>query len=273
MDEPTSSLTPAEFDRLVLLIEQLAARGRVDHLRLAQDGRGVPALPARDDPARRPARRRARSDRGRRGGGRRPDGRPHARRRRAPLASNRRRHALGAQPDARRACDRRQLRPAPRRGPRHLGPDRRRTHRAAAPPRRRRSAEFRRRHHGWRAAPGRQRARRDRGRDRPACPRSASATASCRAARSQATSACRRWGASRPPGMVRKRALRDETPGDDAAPRPAAARDRPADPQLQRRQPAEGDHRPLDHGGRARSCSSTSRRAASTSAPRPRSTT
>ena len=84
MDEPTSSLTPAEFERLVLLIEQLARERRLDHLRLAQDGRGVPALPARDDPARRPARRRARSDRGRRGGGRRPDGRPHARRRRAP---------------------------------------------------------------------------------------------------------------------------------------------------------------------------------------------
>ena len=43
MDEPTSSLTPAEFERLAVLIAELAAQGRLDHLRLAQDGRGVPA--------------------------------------------------------------------------------------------------------------------------------------------------------------------------------------------------------------------------------------
>ena len=46
MDEPTSSLTPHEFERLAVLIERLAAQGRLDHLRLAQDGRGVPGLPA-----------------------------------------------------------------------------------------------------------------------------------------------------------------------------------------------------------------------------------
>ena len=71
----------------------------------------------------------------------------------------------------------------------------------------------------------------------------------------------------RPPA----RARRGER-GADARPEPSAARHRPADRPVQRRQPAEGDHRPLDRGRvRASSCS-TSRRAASTSAPRPRST-
>ena len=53
MDEPTSSLTPAEFERLAVLIADLAAKRRLDHLCLAQDGRGVPRLRDRDHPARR----------------------------------------------------------------------------------------------------------------------------------------------------------------------------------------------------------------------------
>ena len=43
MDEPTSSLTPSEFERLAEVIAGLARDGVVDHLCLAQDGRGVPA--------------------------------------------------------------------------------------------------------------------------------------------------------------------------------------------------------------------------------------
>ena len=53
MDEPTSSLTPSEFERLAEVIADLAARGRLDHLCLAQDGRSVQSLQPRDHHARR----------------------------------------------------------------------------------------------------------------------------------------------------------------------------------------------------------------------------
>ena len=52
MDEPTSSLTPAEFERLAVLIADLAEQGSLDHLCFAQNGRGFPRLRHRDYPPR-----------------------------------------------------------------------------------------------------------------------------------------------------------------------------------------------------------------------------
>ena len=75
-----------------------------------------------------------------------------------------------------------------------------------------------------------------------------------------------------PRGLIQRRALRKEATEILTGRQSAAASDRPADPPVQRRQPAEGDHRPLDRGRNRKSCCSTSRRAASTSERRRRST-
>ena len=155
------------------------------------------------------------------------------------------------------------------------GPHRGRPDRAAAAHRRRRPAD-RRSRRAQRPAhqtPARH-ARRHRGRASGSCRKNASATASCRSGRWSTTWPFPPWRVSRrvgfdPPAVrCRKAAERRCSPASTCAP---IQLDRP-DPPVQRRQPAEGDHRPLDRRPTRRSCSSTSRRAASTSGPRPRST-
>ena len=71
--------------------------------------------------------------------------------------------------------------------------------------------------------------------------------------------------AQRPSGQIARRRRR-------AAARHRAAKAGPRRTQAQRRQPAEGADGAVDGGGDATSCCSTSRPSASTSAPRPRST-
>ena len=128
MDEPTSSLTPAEFDRLAVLIAQLAATG-VSIIYVSHKMDEVfRRLRPRHHPARRPSSSTCVDlDRRRRGRHRRPHGRPRARP--SPHTSASRRDDVMlevARPGARRAVQRRQLRPPPRRGAGHLGPGRRR---------------------------------------------------------------------------------------------------------------------------------------------------
>ena len=135
MDEPTSSLTPSEFERLVVLIEQLARDGvsiiyvshKMDEVfrlcrraTVLRDGQLVDVLDL--------------TEVGEEAVVARMVGRTLAA---AVHHSHRTDHVMlsARKADARRACDRRRLRPAPRRGPRHPGPDRRRPDGAAAPPR------------------------------------------------------------------------------------------------------------------------------------------
>ena len=121
------------------------------------------------------------------------------------------------------------------------------------------------------AAPGRQRARRDRGRDRPLA-RGAQARRHRAGPPDHKQRRPAVAGRFAPAGMVRKRALRDETQEmmQRLDLRPLAI-DRPI------RNFSGGNQQKAIIGrwimAAPRSCSSTSRRAASTSAPRPRSTT
>ena len=78
MDEPTSSLTPAEFERLAGSDCRAGRARRLGHLCLPQDGRGVPRLRDRDDTARRPQGSRCGHEGHVRKRGDRPYGRPRA---------------------------------------------------------------------------------------------------------------------------------------------------------------------------------------------------
>ena len=161
-----------------------------------------------------------------------------------------------------------------RRDPRRRRPARRRAHRAGARDRRRRSARRRprRRRRAGRARfarPG----RRDRPRHRLPARGPQGAGPGARACRCARTSRCRSAAGCRASAVL-DRAARADARRSAASTSCASRADADADRRAaERRQPAEGRARQVARRARPTSSSSTSRRAASTSAPRSRSTT
>ena len=270
MDEPTSSLTPAEFERLAVLIAELAAQGvsiiyvshKMDEVfrvcetaTILRDGRKVTDVVMKDTTESAVVARMV----GRELANRRAQGLRHGRDR-----------ARGCRPDARHGRARGELQAAQGRGAGHLGPGRCRTDGTPAPDCRRRPARGGRDPRRGPQPRPRQPARRDRRRSRPAA----------RGAQAR--------GHHRPPLGAQQHRPGFHAPLLTArlrAPAGTRGREREADARAR----ISGRSRSSGRSGSSRaatskrpssaagsppvraSCSSTSRPAASMSAPRPRS--